>query len=146
MTIRTDRIVLDTNIWIFGLRRTPAYRSCGHLLDRVADLTVVIPRQILQELQANLNQEEIHDLFTLVNLHPRQIGLDWQKAPAELICKYAGLGGRRGDAAVAGHLEHLGIALFVSENREFLTGAPALPFRILTAAEALAELEQIPPV
>jgi len=27
VSVRTERIVLDTNVWIFGLRRTPTYLS-----------------------------------------------------------------------------------------------------------------------
>ena len=142
MTIRTDRVVIDTNVWIFGLRRTPAYLSCAHLLDRLSDLRVVISRQVLRELQGNLSDEELRDLFHLVNLHPTHIVLDWQWAPIELIRKYERLGCRRGDAVVAAHVEHLGIPLLVSENREFLSGVNGLPFRMLTASDALAELEQ----
>lgn len=82
MTIRTDRIVIDTNVWIFGLRQTPEYLSCARLLDR-------------------------------------------------------------GDAVVAAHLEHLAVPVLVSENRDFLGGVAGLPFRRVTAAEALSELDQV---
>ena len=142
MTIRTDRVVIDTNVWIFGLRRAPAYFACTQLLDRLDELTVVLPRQILRELQANLNDEELREFFRLVNLHPTRVGLDWRKAPVEVIRKYETLGGKRGDAVVAAHVEHLGIPVLVSENREFLSGVPDLPFRIVTASSALAEIEQ----
>jgi len=68
VTIRTDRVVLDTNVWIFGLRRTPTFPSCSDLLEQVAELNVAIPRQIFQELQPNLNEEEIRDLFQLIEM------------------------------------------------------------------------------
>ncbi len=141
MTIRTDRIVVDTNVWIFGLRRTPAFAACGGLLDRLGELSVVIPRQILQELRANLNDEELRTFFVLVNAFPRNVVLDWSRAPEHLVMKFLTLGCRRGDAMVAAHAESLAASSLVSENRDFLADAPGLPFRIISASEALAELE-----
>lgn len=141
MTIRAERLVLDTNVGIFGLRRTPAYPACAQLLDRLGEFTVVIPRQIVRELAANLSEAELHALFALATRHPQRIVLDWQPAPVELIRKDQTLGCKRGDAVVAAHVEHLGIPLLVSENRELLPGVTGLPFRLLTAQVALAELE-----
>lgn len=142
MTIRTERIILDTSVWIFGLRQTPAYPACAQLLDRLGELSVVVPRQILRELQANLSEEELRAFFDMASGHPKRILLDWQRAPLELIRNYQGLGFKRGDAVVAAHVEHLGVPLLVSENRELLAGASGLPFRILTAGAALAELTE----
>ena len=144
MTIRTERVVIDTNVWIFGLRRTPTYIACSQLLDRLGELTVVLPRQILRELQTNLNDEELQDFFQVVNLHPTRIQLDWRTVPIEFIRKYQFLGGKRGDAVVAAHLEHLGIPVLVSENQEFLSGISDLPFRIVRPSGALAELVEAP--
>lgn len=141
MTIRTDRIVLDTNVWIFGLRRTPAFPACAQLLDRLGELSVHVPRQVLQELQANLIERELRAFFALASVHPQRIALDRQKAPTALIVKYQGLGCRWGDAVVAAHVEYLDLPTLVSENRELLAGVPGLPFRIIPASAALAELE-----
>ena len=142
MTIRTEEIVLDTNVWIFGLHRTPAYPACAQLLDRLGELSVVIPRQILRELQAHLSEEELRAFFAVANRHPQQIRVDWQRVPVELIRKYQALGCKRGDAVVAAHVEHLGVSVLVSENRELLTGVSGLPFRVLTASATLTELEE----
>lgn len=143
MTIRDERTVLDTNIWIFGLRRTAAHPACASLLDRLRELTVVLPRQVLGELQTNLTDGEIREFFRLISLHPGHTALDWQRAPLALVTKYERLAWRRGDAVVAAHLEHLGVPLLISENRTFLRGASDVPFRLLTAAEALAELNEV---
>lgn len=105
VTIRTERLVLDTNIWIFGLHQTPAYPACAQLLDHLGELTVVVPRQILRELQANLSDEELRTFFAVAGRHPNRIILDWQRAPVEMIQKYQALGYRRGDAVVAAHEE-----------------------------------------
>jgi hypothetical protein len=131
-------------VWIFGLRRTPAYPACTHLLDRVGELSVVVPRQVLQELQANLNDEELRALFELAKRHPTRIILDWRRPPIELIRKHRELGFKRGDAVVAAHVESLGLPTLVSENRDLLRGVPGLPLRIVTAAAVLAELEESP--
>lgn len=140
MTIRTEEIVLDTNMWIFGIRQTPAYPACAQLLDRLGELSVVIPRQILRELQANLSEEELRAFFAVANRHPQQIRMDWQQVPVELIRKYQALGCKRGDAVVAAHVEHLGVSVLISENRELLTEVSVLPFRILSASATLTEM------
>jgi hypothetical protein len=43
---------------------------------------------------------------------------------------------------VAAHLEELGIKILVSENRDFLEEVRNLPFRRLSATQALAELKR----
>ena len=50
MSIRDEWIILDTNVWIFGLRRIPDFAACAELLQNLNRLRVVLPRQILQEL------------------------------------------------------------------------------------------------
>ena len=66
MTIRDERVVLDTNIWIFGLRRHPEFPGCVLLLERLSQLHVILPRQVLWELRANLTEGELRSLFRLV--------------------------------------------------------------------------------
>lgn len=142
MSILDERIVLDTNIWIFGLRRVPDIPACSQLLERLHRLSVVLPRQILQELQANLSEDEVRTLLRLLSRLPQKIIINWEKAQQEIIAKYQRLGCKLGDAAVAAHLEELNIKLLVSENRDFLEEIKELPFRRLSATQALAEIEQ----
>jgi predicted nucleic acid-binding protein len=59
VSIRDEWILLDTNVWIFGLRRVPDFPACAELLENLIRLRVVVPRQILQELQANLFDDEL---------------------------------------------------------------------------------------
>ena len=141
MSIQDEPVVLDTNVWIFGLRRHPAVPACAALLNRIGELTVVVPRQILRELQANLSEAELTALFRLLNEIPDRVKLNWRKVRLESIRKYQRLGCRLGDAAVAGHLDELKVRVLVTENRHFLRGIRGLPFRSLVAAEALAELD-----
>lgn len=142
MTIRDERVILDTNVWIFGLRRHPQLPSCGLLLERLGQLQLILPRQVLQELQANLTESELRTLFGLLKQFPRHIHIHWEKAERETIRKYQTLGCKLGDATIASHLEELEVEVLVTENRHFLEELKDLPFRRLSASEALVELEK----
>lgn len=142
MTTRREWVVLDTNIWIFGLRDQPEQPACAQVLQHLPRLSVKLPRQILQELRANLREEELKNLFRLVNRYPDRIDILWDKAELSLIHKYQQLGCKLGDAAVAAHTEALGVDTLVSENRDFLHEITGLPFRVLRAEDFLQELRE----
>lgn len=120
MTIRHDWLVLDTNVWIFGLREQSDPLACDQLLRYLPRLYVKVPRQILRELRANLTEEEMRSLFRLLNRYPDRLEVHWDKVDVSLIRKYQQLGCKLGDAAVAAHMETLGVGTLVSENRDFL--------------------------
>lgn len=143
MTIRDEKVILDTNVWIFGLRRHPELPSCALLLKRLGQLQLILPRQVLRELQANLTESELRNLFRLLKQLPKQIVIHWEKAETETIGKYQSLGCKLGDAAIAAHLEELEAEVLITENRHFLEELKDLPFRRLSAVEALAELEKV---
>ena len=145
MSIQDEWIVLDTNIWIFGQRRVLGFGDCAELLDFLSGLRVVLPRQILQELQANFSDSEMSSLFRLLNRLPSPPKIDWQKPAQVTVAKYRNLGCKLGDAAVSAHLEELGINVLVTENRDFLEELSGLPFRRLKAREVLAELRALNP-
>lgn len=140
MSIRDEWIILDTNIWIFGLRRVANFPACTELLENLNRLRLVLPRQILQELQANLVEDELRALFRLVNRLPISPKIDWQKAAPETIAKYQNLGCKLGDAVVSAHLEELGVNILITENRDFLAELTGLPFTRLNSNQAMAEL------
>ena len=48
-----------------------------------------------------------------------------------------------GDAAVAAHMEVLGVEILVSENRDFLYEIKGLPFRVLRAEDVLRALGEV---
>jgi predicted nucleic acid-binding protein len=140
VSIRDEWIILDTNSWIFGLRRTPEFLACADLLQNLNRLQIVLPRQILQELQTNLVEDELRELFRLLNRLAIRPKIDWQKATTETVAKYQRMGCKLGDAVVSAHLEELEIKTLVTENRDFLEELANLPFRTLKASEAMAEL------
>jgi predicted nucleic acid-binding protein len=141
MTIRTDWIVLDTNVWIFGLRDDSERPACFQFLRRLPHLSVHVPRQILLELRANLRTDEMDDLFRLLNRHSDRLVVSWNKVQPALIRKYQQLGCKLGDATVAAHVETLHAKVLISENRDFLTEIKSLPFQVLRAEDALRELD-----
>ena len=142
MSIRNRRIVLDTNVWIYGLRQDRDHAACLELLERLRAIQVVIPRQVLLELRANLSPQEHERLWQLINSYAARIEISWDRAPADRLGRYRRLGCRPGDAAVAALTEHLGAEALVTENREFLRSTSSLPFRLLSSTDLLAELER----
>ena len=140
MTISREWMVLDTNVWIFGLRHHPDQPACAQVLQHLHRLYVKMPRQILRELQANLSGAEMRELFRHLNRYPERKDIRWDKVDLSLIRKYQLLGCKLGDAAVAAHIEVLGVETLVSENRDFLQEIKGLPFRVLRAEDVLRAL------
>ena len=140
MTIGPDWVVLDTHIWIFGLRHQPEQPACAQVLQHVPQLRVKIPRQVLLELQANLRHEEMREFFRLLHRHPGHTDIRWEHVELSRIRTYQQCGCKVGDAAIAAHIEVLGVGTRVSENRDFLYEIVGLPFRVLRAVEFLQEL------
>jgi predicted nucleic acid-binding protein len=140
MTTPVDPWLLDTNVWIFGLRRDPTLPACAELLDRIGFFGVIIPLQVLKELSLNLAEDEMHDFYQLLNSYPDFIELNWASAPMERIKFFEERGCRKGDAAITAHAEMLGIKTIISENRQFLQTMEGLPMEIVSSADALARL------
>ena len=142
MTIGPDWLVLDTNVWIFGLRAQSDPPACDQLLQHLPRLYVKVPRQILLELRANLTEEEMRRFFRLLSRYSDRTAIHWDRVAVSLIRKYQQLGCKLGDAAVAAHMETLGAGTLVSENRDFLYEIKGLPFRVLRAMDVVRELEE----
>src|SRR6266576_6222820 len=79
MTIPPERWLLDTNVWIFGLRRDDEFSGCARLLDRIGSFCVLIPLQVLKELNLALTENEMRDFYRLVNQHSEFIEVSWEK-------------------------------------------------------------------
>jgi predicted nucleic acid-binding protein len=140
MTSPPDRWLLDTNIWVFGLRRDEAFPNCARLLEHIGAFKVVIPLQVLKELNLNLSESELSDFYRLINQQPEWTELSWAAAPAERVKCYEERGCRKGDAVIAAHGESLRVGIIVSENRQFLQTIKDLSLEIITAADAVVRL------
>ena len=143
MTTRLDRWLLDTNVWVFGLRRDASFRACEQLLDRIGSFSVLIPLQVLKELNLTLAEGEMHQFYQIINQYPEFIDISWEPAPLERVKFYERQGCRKGDAVIAAHAEALDSKIIVSENRQFLQTLKDLPLRILTAADAVARISSL---
>jgi len=137
MTIPVERWILDTNVWVFGLRRDAAFPACAELLDQIGLFAVVIPLQLLKELNVNLVEDEMRSFYQLINQHPEIIEVNWEPAPADRVKFYETRGCRKGDAVIAAHAEVLGVKTIVSQNRQFLQTIKNLPIEILSSETAL---------
>jgi hypothetical protein len=139
-SIRDEPVALDTNEFIFALRGEPLYPACRTLLfDRLNELKVYMPLQILIELQRNLQVDEMRGVLRAL---ARANSLTWDYAPprAELVREWEQRGAKKGDAVVVAHLQANGIHHFVSENRHFLAELTGLPFEVLSSEEVLQRL------
>ena len=140
MTTPPERWLLDTNVWVFGLRRDETYPACAQLLERIGSFSVVIPRQVLKELNLTLTENEMRGLYRLMNENADLVEVSWPPAPLELVAFYQERGCRKGDAVIAAHAQALGVKTIVSENRQFLQTLREMPMELITAHEAAARL------
>jgi predicted nucleic acid-binding protein len=138
VTIPVERLLIDTNVWILGLRRDERFPDCAALLDQLSGLDAVVPRQILKELNAHLSSDEMRDFYELVNAYPGHVALSWELAPVEKVKFYEARGCKKGDAVVAAHAEALGVKFVVTENRQFLRTVKERPFAMVTPVEILS--------
>lgn len=137
---RTEFVALDTNQYVFAVRRDASHPACRTLLfERVKDLRIFVPREVVRELRRNLIPSELQAALAPLR---RAIDVFWDYSgpPEETLLRYRTLGAKKGDAVIAAHLDAAGVGTLVSENRHFLGEIPDLPFRVMTAAEILRDL------
>jgi len=140
-SIRHEAVALDTNVFVFALRKEAAYPACETLLFvKLSELQVYLPLQIFVELQRNLTSSEMRGVLRAL-LRAKTVTWDYVPAPAELIARWEQAGAKKGDAVIAAHLEAAKIRYLVSENRHFLTELPASPFHVLRSEAVIALLK-----
>ena len=68
-SIRGEAIALDTNVFIFALRKEPDFPACETLLfDKLHELKVYMPLQIFVELQRNLTGSEMRQVVRALTM------------------------------------------------------------------------------
>jgi predicted nucleic acid-binding protein len=138
---RDELVALDTNEFVFALRREARRRACETLLmEGIAELDIYIPLQVLVELQRNLSQAEVRDALTALD-RAKSVTWDYALAQPEMVERWQEQGARKGDAMIVAQLEASRVRYLISENRHFLAELPALPFTVLTSEEALRLLD-----
>jgi len=134
------RLVLDSNEYIIGI----GSRSSPHpirLLNVLAAwpqrFEVFVSRMILDEVRRNLPADRFQDLWAILVTLDAAVVEEWE-IPSEYAGKYASLGLKPGDAAIAACAEVVRAEIVVTENRDF-HGRSGLPFRSLRAEDFLKE-------
>ena len=136
-SIRGEAVALDTNVFIFALRKEPNYPACETLLfDKLTALQVYRPLQIFLEVQRNLTTSEMRRVVRALTM-AQAVTWDYAPAPMDLIRQWEQRGAKKGDAVITVYLEVATIRYLVSENRDFLKELPALPFTVLSSEEAV---------
>jgi predicted nucleic acid-binding protein len=141
-SIRGETVALDTNVFIFALRKEPNFPACETLLfDKLNEIRVYMPLQIFLELQRNLMASEMRRVVRALTMAQ---AVTWDYAPAQidLIRQWERHGARKGDAVIMAHLEVAAIRYLVSENWDFLKELPVLPFTVLSSEEAVRLLSE----
>ncbi len=128
-------LILDTNEYIFGLTGTK--QSSAELLDRVGDLTVVIPAMVVREVRVNLEHRyQLGKEFFRLLATGKNFTILWADPPQEIIEKHIALGFAEEDAAIAAAAEWVSAEFVISENRHFLQRKIGLSFQTINAEKA----------
>lgn len=125
--VRAPRISLDTNVFIFGLRKIDPYASL--VLEHLFRFEASISLQVERELRKNLTTTEFRAFYDLVGLLST-FHISYQSPDEELLSLYRQLGLKTGDAIIATFCEQESIDIFISENRHFLQELPQRSFEI----------------
>lgn len=125
--MKPPRVSLDTNVFIFGLRKIDAWASL--IVQHLFQFDVSISFQVERELQKNLTEEEFREFYDLIEL-VSTIHISYQSPDEQLLSQYRQLGLKTGDAMIAAFCEQEAIEIFISENRHFLQELPQHSFEI----------------
>src|SRR5438094_7965573 len=87
-SIRDELMSLDTNEFIFALRKDATNPACGTLVfDKLDELKIHLPLQILLELQHNLTDEQMRRVLLAV-MKAKPVTRDYAPAPLELVKRF----------------------------------------------------------
>jgi hypothetical protein len=141
-SIPTEPIALDTNIYALGIRGTPGFGKCSEFLYTfIPKVRLFLPLEVVTEIHRNFLPEEQETVYDILG-SAIEVVRDYSSTDQTLVTHYEVRGAKKGDAVIAAQLHTAGIRWLISENRHFLNEISDLPFTVLTAAEALAVLEE----
>jgi hypothetical protein len=126
--MKLPKISLDTNVFIFGLRKIDPF--AGIVLKHLFQFDVSIPAQVDRELRINLTENELHQFYELIGLLST-FYIGYQPPADTLLNIYRQFGLKTGDAKIAAFCEQENIEIFVSENRHFLQKLPKRSFVVI---------------
>lgn len=136
-SIRDSVVALDTNVFLFAVRRDASYPHCETLVfDLLPTLDVLVPGEVLRELRRNLNESLLAGVLEALR-RARSVVFDHAPLSLDDIAGWEARGAKKGDAVIAACLTRAGVGLFVSENRHFLREIRGAPFQVVSSAEAV---------
>lgn len=131
-------LILDSNEYIFALGAVND-KTSEKLLEKVLasrkDVSVRIPRLIIEEVRNNLTPEAFKEFMLLIN---SLIKIDEDiEVPFAIGAKYENIGMKPADAFIAAYAEWAGADALITENRHFLSRQTNLPFKVFNAEGCL---------
>ncbi|MBU1727048.1 MAG: type II toxin-antitoxin system VapC family toxin [Candidatus Omnitrophica bacterium] len=137
-------LVLDSNEYIFALglhKKHFSEKLIERIFSSLSENAIRIPRMVVEEVKSNLTAETFKDFILLIRKGAIPVDEDIS-VPFELGVKYETLGFKASDALIGAYAEYVGADALVSENRHFLSRHANLPFKVLTAEQALKALQK----
>ena len=128
------RICIDSSVFIPGLQDNDP--AAAHVLELIgAEITLLIPRLIAQEVTRNLNTpQQVRQFYHLFHTYDFAFIVD-EPVPRNLVEKYNALGlPEKADAFIGAFSEWMDIRYLISNNRHFLHDLQTDTFRVLDAA------------
>lgn len=137
-----EYLALDTNQFVFALRRDPRFPGCASLLfDQIDQLHIHVPLQVMKELHRNLTRRELRKVFGALEA-AQECRIDYAPGEAARVLHWEQLGAKKGDAVIVAQLEAARVRVLVSENRHFLSEVEGLPFEVLASEQVVQVLEE----
>lgn len=133
----TLTIILDTNEYIFGLKKVS--KGSVRLLQKLSYFKVKAPRLILEELHRNLDTALMKELYGI--LLKAKAEVVEERVSNTLVKKYENELPYE-DAVIASYCEHLKVDFLISENRHFLVGFKPKNFKVFSAEDFLKKFSR----
>ena len=108
-------LVLDSNEYLFFLNKETILLE--KLFQRIG-FFVHIHRFIISEVIQNIEEAQEKEFYYF--LRNREVIINEEELPFELLSKYKELGLRKGDTAIASFCEKIRADYLITENRDFL--------------------------
>ena len=124
-------IVLDSNEYLYFLNKETVLLE---KLFRRIGFFVHIHRFIISEVIQNIKETQEKEFYYL--LRNRDIIINEEELPFELLSKYENLGLRKGDTIIALFCEKIKVDYLITENRDFLK-SKKFNFQILSLQKFL---------
>lgn len=137
-----EYLALDTNQFVFALRRDPRFPGCASLLfDQIDRLNIHVPLQVMKELHRNLTRRELRQVFSALEA-AQECRIDYAPGEAARVLQWEQRGAKKGDAVIVAQLEVAQVKILVTENRHFLSEVNGLPFDVMASEQVVQLLEE----